>query len=160
MVAEAELFERFARRIRAFGLRHLRDRVAADDLVQQVLMVVIDSLRAGKIREPEQLASFVLGTARRIAMAGRSGDARRDRLLRTFAPEGGAAESNPPIDLDRLRGCLESLPPKERAVVVLSFYADRDGEAIAGELGTTAGNVRVIRHRALGRLRDCMELES
>jgi RNA polymerase sigma-70 factor (ECF subfamily) len=157
-VAEAELFERFAWRIRAFGLRHLADAAAADDLVQQVLMVVVDSLRGGKVREPEQLASFVLGTARRIALAIRSGDARHDRLIARWAPAPEPTEPAPCLDLDRLRGCLEALPPKEHAVVVLSFYADQDGEAIAGELGTSTGNVRVIRHRAIERLKSCMEL--
>jgi RNA polymerase sigma-70 factor (ECF subfamily) len=159
MVGEAELFGRFARRIRAFGLRHLGDGAAADDLVQQVLIVVIDGMRGGKIRELDQLASFVLGTARRVAMTNRSCDARHDRLLRTFAPPEGAVEIDPPLDLHRLRGCVEALPAKERAVVVLSFYADEDGDAIAGELGTTTGNVRVIRHRAIERLKGCMDLE-
>jgi RNA polymerase sigma-70 factor (ECF subfamily) len=41
-------------------------------------------------------------------------------------------------------------------VVVLSFYAERDAEGIGLELGLSAGNVRVVRHRALSRLRACM----
>ena len=40
--AEGELYRRFARRIRLFGLKHLRDDMAADDLAQQVMLIVIE----------------------------------------------------------------------------------------------------------------------
>src|SRR5436853_19394 len=36
---EAELYQRFARRVRLYGLRHLRDDEAARDLAQQVLLL-------------------------------------------------------------------------------------------------------------------------
>ena len=52
-----------APRIRLYGLRHLRSATAADDLVQQVLLNLLEALRAGRLREPDKLAQFVLGTA-------------------------------------------------------------------------------------------------
>jgi RNA polymerase sigma-70 factor (ECF subfamily) len=156
---EDELFRRFAPRVRAFGLRHLGDAAAADDLVQQVLVVVIESRRAGKLREPEQLASFVLGTARMIARGLRSGEWRRRQLLDRWHVPDAPVEPSAALDLERLRGCLEGLPPKERQVVVMSFYGGEDGDAIAGALGISDGNVRVIRHRAVARLQDCMGIE-
>jgi RNA polymerase sigma-70 factor (ECF subfamily) len=61
------------------------------------------------------------------------------------------------LDLGRLTGCVAALSERERTVVVLSFYAERDCDAIGLELGLTPGNVRVVRHRALSRLRSCME---
>jgi len=42
---EVELFRRMAPRIRLYGLRHLRDEHAAEDLVQQVLVITIEALR-------------------------------------------------------------------------------------------------------------------
>jgi len=62
--AEAELFRRMAPRIRLYGLRHMGDEHAAGDLTQQVLITTIEALRAGRLREPEKLASFVQGTCR------------------------------------------------------------------------------------------------
>ena len=156
---EADLFARFGHRIRAFGLRHLDGAAAADDLVQQVLVVVIESLRAGKVRDQEQLASFVLGTSRMLALSQRSRQARHERLLERTAvpsPHEIAVEPEPLLDAGRLRACLDELPPKERTVVVLTFYADRSGDEIAAELGTTTGNVRVVRHRAMAHLQRCM----
>jgi RNA polymerase sigma-70 factor, ECF subfamily len=156
--AEAELFLRFARRIRSYGLRHLRDAAAADDLVQQVLVAVLESLRGGKVRDGNQLASFVLGTCRMIARGSVKGDARHERLLEKYPAIDEAVRPAAVVDTDRLHTCLEKLPPKERAVVVLTFYAERSGDEIAVEVGATPGNVRVIRHRAMSRLQNCMEL--
>jgi RNA polymerase sigma-70 factor (ECF subfamily) len=39
----------------------------------------------------------------------------------------------------------------------MTFYADRQASELAGELGLTEANVRVIRHRALQRMRACVE---
>jgi RNA polymerase sigma-70 factor (ECF subfamily) len=50
--AEAELFRRMAPRIRLYGLRHLRDGHASDDLAQQVLLTTLEVLRTGRLREP------------------------------------------------------------------------------------------------------------
>ena len=158
--AEAELFRRLGPRVRLYGLRHLRDPAAADDLVQDVIVLMFASLRAGKVREEERLASFVLGTCRRIVADLRRGAARRERLLERFGAElvpAAGTHEEPSFDLDRLRRCLERLSERERSVVVLSFYAERRSAEIASEVGLSAANVRVVRHRALARLRGCME---
>ena len=65
-------------------------------------------------------------------------------------------EAPEPLDTERLRPCLAALPERERAVLVMTFYDDRPADAVAAELGLSAGNVRVIRHRGLERLRGCM----
>ena len=41
-------------------------------------------------------------------------------------------------------------------MVVLSFFADKQADEVGAELSISGGNVRVIRHRALARLRECM----
>jgi RNA polymerase sigma-70 factor (ECF subfamily) len=159
--AEAELYRRLAPRVRLYGLRHLRDRHAAADLVQQVLLMTLQRLRAGEVREPERIASFVLGASRMTALEMRRGAWRRETLLDTW---GGAAEAfDAPeplvLDRDRLAACLEALSERERSVVVLSFFEDKSADEVGAELATSAGNARVIRHRALARLRKCMGAE-
>ena len=158
--AEAELYRRLAPRVRLYGLRHLRDRQAAADLAQHVLLVALERLRAGEVREPERIASFVLGAARMTAMDMKRGERRREALLEKWVPAsaGMTYEAPEPVALDaeRLGGCLEALPERERSVVVMSFFADKAADEVGAELGLTGGNVRVIRHRALARLRECM----
>src|SRR5580692_7156710 len=82
--AEAELFRRMAPRIRMYGLRHLRDEHAAEDLAQQVMITALEALRAGRLREPEKLASFVLGTCRLTVLDLRRGANRKQRLMEQF----------------------------------------------------------------------------
>ena len=157
--AEAELYRRLASRVRLYGLRHLRDAQAAADLVQQVLLTTLERLRAGEVREPDKIASFVLGMCRMTVLEIRRGSRRREELLAVYGDMEEAYEVPEPLalDRDRLAGCLEALAERERSVVLLTFFADKAGDEVAAELGLSAGNVRVIRHRALGKLRACME---
>jgi RNA polymerase sigma-70 factor, ECF subfamily len=158
--AEAELFRRFAPRIRLYGLRHLRDEAAADDLVQDVIVLVLESLRNNRVREREQLASFVLGCCRMTALNLRRGERRRHAiLLASPIAESHQPDLDGPLDLDRLRECLDQLPAREKTVAVLTFYGDRGADEIARDLEMTGGHVRVVRHRAVSRLEACMGLE-
>lgn len=155
---EAALVREFAPRVRAYGRRHLRSETAADDLVQAVLVVVIESLRAGKVRDRERLPSFVLGTCRMMAMDWKRGELRRRTLLEVFGEDLVPAAAEPPRELDRgrLGACLDGLGLRERTVVLLTYYDELAAEDIATRLGMTAGNVRVVRHRALERLAGCL----
>jgi RNA polymerase sigma-70 factor (ECF subfamily) len=158
--AEAELFRRMAPRIRLYGLRHLRDGHASDDLTQQVLIVTLGALRAGRLRDPEKLASFVLGTCRMTVLDLRRGAYRRQRLLEQFGADllTSAQSSVPDLDYEQLTRCVQSLRERERTVIVMSFYDERVCADVAGFLGVSQANVRVIRHRAIRQLRECMGL--
>jgi RNA polymerase sigma-70 factor (ECF subfamily) len=157
--AEAEICRRLGPRIRLYGLKHLRNEAAAKDLAQDVLIMMLEKLREGAIREPERLASFVLGAARQMVVDGRRNVVRRVRILEAFPIDlvPSAEEAPEPLDTARLGDCLGALPERERTVLVMTFYDDRPADAVASELGLSAGNVRVIRHRGLERLRGCME---
>jgi RNA polymerase sigma-70 factor (ECF subfamily) len=160
--AESELVRRMAPRVRLYGLRHLRDAHAADDLTQQVLLTTIEALRAGRLREPEKLASFVLGTCRMTVLDLRRGAQRRARLLEQFGGDllAPAAPAPPVLDRDQLAHCLQALKERDRTVVVMTFYDERTGADVAAFLGVSEANVRVIRHRAIHQLRACMGLRT
>jgi RNA polymerase sigma-70 factor (ECF subfamily) len=161
--AEAELCRRLGPRIRLYGLKHLRNEAAAADLMQDVLMLLLAKLREGAVREPSQIVSFALGTARQTVIDWRRSGARRTRIVGQFpldlVPQVADEEGPEAIDALRLRGCLGALPERERTVLVMTFYDDRPADAVAAELKLSAGNVRVIRHRGLMRLRGCMMAE-
>jgi len=157
-VAEAELFRRMAPRVRLYGLRHLRDPHAADDLVQQVLITTLETLRAGHLRESIKLASFVLGTCRMTVLDFRRNTQRKQRLLELFGAEmlAPAPAATPDLDREQLRHCVQQLKERERSVVVMTFYDEQAGADVARFLGVSEANVRVIRHRAIHQLRACM----
>jgi RNA polymerase sigma-70 factor (ECF subfamily) len=156
--AEAEFFHRMGPRIRLYGLRHLRDPHAADDLAQQVLITTLEALREGRLREPEKLASFVLGTCRMTVLDLRRNAKRRERLLEQFGADlpAPAPSAEPRVDRERLTRCVPDLKERERTVIVMTFYDEQTAADLAQFLDVSEANLRVIRHRAIRQLRDCM----
>lgn len=156
--AEAELVRRLAPRVRLYGLRHLRGAAEADDLAQEVLVLMLERLRAGRVREPDRLASFVLGTCRLVVRNQRRGQRRRAGLLDRFAAVFPRRAEPDPLSLDgaRVRECLGRLAERDQTVLVLTFYADQPSAEIASTLGLRPDHVRTLRHRAFARLRDCV----
>jgi RNA polymerase sigma-70 factor (ECF subfamily) len=157
--AERALCERYARRIHLYGVRHLREQEEARELVQQVLVVAIESIRAGKLEQPDRLASFILGTCRFVTWDLHR-DAQRRHEVAQQAAAGAAAAVDPAwerIDLPRLERCMGALPARELTVVRMTYQEDRSAEEVATALALNAGHVRVIRHRALRQLQACLE---
>lgn len=156
--AEALLCRRLFPRIRAYGLRHLRDDAAASDLAQHVLVIVVEALRAGRVDDADRLAAFVMGACRNTVLDWRKVDRRRSALLERFGPSMAhvAETETSTVDVAKLAQCLDGLPPRHRTIVVLTYFADRDGDDIAREVGMSVGNVRVARHRALAHLHECI----
>jgi RNA polymerase sigma-70 factor (ECF subfamily) len=137
----------------------LRDGAAAEDLVQQVLLIVLQALRAGRVEDVGNLDKYVFGTCRNAAMDMRRGSARQRRIAdaaATVLPEGYEL----PLavaDRTRLDTCLQQLEARSRSVVLATFVDERDADDVGRSMGLSAGNVRVIRHRALASLHQCME---
>lgn len=155
--AEAELCRRFAPRIRLYGLRHLRTEDGAADLVQAALLGVLEAARKGRIEQPEHVERFVLGTCRHLAQRVRQSAA---RLTLTDLAQLDVAVTLPNVerlDSGALVRCMSKLDARARTVLRLSFQAESAVGEIARVLDTSAGNVRVVRHRALASLRQCLD---
>jgi RNA polymerase sigma-70 factor (ECF subfamily) len=128
--------------------------------MQQVMLHTLSKLRAGELREPERVLSFVLGTCRLTVMDQRRGERRRAELLERFADDLPVAEGRARRAAAR-RGPRRRLP---RAAARARAGGPRDdllrrapSEAVGSELGLSAGNVRVIRHRGIDKLRRCVD---
>jgi RNA polymerase sigma-70 factor (ECF subfamily) len=155
---ESELYRRFAHRVRLYGLKHLRDDARADDLAQQVLLMTIERLRAGEVRNPDEIGSFILSTSRILAGSSERKARRRERLTAQFHVQDlYAAPAVESVDIEAAQRCLHSLAERDRRVLILTFYAEKSSSEIAETLGVTGTVVRVARHRALERLRECVQ---
>jgi RNA polymerase sigma-70 factor (ECF subfamily) len=155
--AEAELCRRFAPRVRLYGLRHLRDEDRARDLVQAVLEALIHAARAGRVENLEHVDRFVLGTCRNVTLRVRATEA---RVIPTDPSDLDVESVAPPVDrveTGALMRCMATLVARARTVVFLSFHEDKAADEIGVALGTTPGNVRVLRHRAIAQLRSCLD---
>lgn len=147
----------FAPRIRLYGLRHLRAEDQAEDLVQEVLVIVIEALRAGRVEDASILDRYVLGVCRNTVASWRRGERRRVRIGQLFEGADWTAPAPAPPESERLTGCLRRLQPREQSVLFRSYCDEDSAEAIGQALGLSASNVRVLRHRALRRVKDCLE---
>lgn len=156
--AEATLYRRYAPRVRLYGLRRLRNAQAASDFMQQVMLMTIEQLRCGKLRDSDKLGSFIFGLCRLVMLELRRSGARRKAILERYQSDLATVDPVEPVALDgdRVARCLEGLPERERAVLIMTFYEERPAHDVATILGLSPGNVRVIRHRGLIRLRQCM----
>ena len=161
--AEAELCRRFWQRARLYGLRHLRGVTEAEDLAQQVMEVTLTALRGGRVDDLELVDRYVLGVCRNVAHAlRRSGDKARKAAER-LALEPAPALEQPPEppwgkeSVEHLTLCLGGLSQREQRVVHLSFAEWQSSAEVAEKLEVAPGNIRVIRHRALRKLRECMD---
>ena len=61
------------------------------------------------------------------------------------------------VDTGALTRCLAGLDERSRTVVLLSFNDGKSAQVIAEAVASTAGNVRVLRHRAVMQLRSCLD---
>jgi RNA polymerase sigma-70 factor (ECF subfamily) len=147
--------------IRTYVARLAPDPVSADDLVQEVFLAALRSL--SKVDPALGIRGFLLGIARNmVRMAWRkrmhgkevAGDAIFEMLASELLPAEDPDRSDRRIRA--LRDCLRQLAPKA-AEIMLRHYRDEERcDEIAGNVGTTASNVRMILTRTRRVLRDCM----
>lgn len=133
----------------------------ADELVQDVLWGVIRALREGRVEQPEQLPSFVFGTARNLLKDGIRTRA-RERL--GPLPEGEipspAQEQREFERTHAARQAIARLESHERIVLMLSLVEGLNPEQIAARLGINAAAVRQRKARALRRIGEILGTRS
>jgi RNA polymerase sigma factor (sigma-70 family) len=151
--AEAELCRRYGRRVRLYGVRHLRDHDKAEDLAQQALLILLEGVRAGRLEAADRIGAFLFGICRNLALAMRRGERRAERSY----PPHDTGERFDTVDRMRLANCFDGLAAREQRLLTMSFHDGQPIDEIAGALGLSAVNARVIRHRAILSLRACME---
>ena len=153
--AEAELAERFDRRVRIMMAVRTRDRDAAQDLAQETLIAVLGALRKGQLREAERLSAFVHGTARNVL---NNYFRRRQQQPAAVELSPDVASFVPPDELEgderarALREGLRQLEPADRAVLMMTLVDDLKPGEIARRLGLSSEVVRTRKSRALKRL--------
>ncbi len=139
--------------------RILRDPDLADDAFQATFLVLVR--RAGSIRQPASLASWLYGVARRVALKARAEAARRRRRERE-AVDMPAPQPRDETSWNELRAVLDEelarLPEKYRAPLVLCYLEGKTHDQAARELGcprtsltSRLGRARALLHKRLAR---------
>jgi RNA polymerase sigma-70 factor (sigma-E family) len=123
----------------------------AEDLAQQTLLQAYRSWT--KVRKADQPTAYVRRMLTNLYLSERRPKARRLELLTDAPPEPRPVPSAGPEDRMVLWPHVASLPPRQRAVIVLRYYEQLSEREIADALGCSTGNVKSTAHRALQSLR-------
>lgn len=166
---EAATLERLRDRLRLFAARRLRDWSEAEDVAQEALRRAFESLRSGKIENPDALPAFLFQTVVHICQHRSQSIGREAKALGQIAsgPLPAAGRSSDPLESmiseERRRSVLramDQLSATDRVLLNLSYTESLNAEEIGLRLGLSAGNVRVRRYRALRRLCELLDVTS
>jgi RNA polymerase sigma-70 factor (sigma-E family) len=127
----------------------------ADDLVQTAITRLYTHW--GRARNAASIDAYVRTILIRAFLAERrSAWTRRVALFSAYPELPGAPDPDPDTRLD-VRAALASLPPRQRATLVLRFYCDLPVEQAAAELGCTPGTVKSQTAKGLSALRRALD---
>lgn len=144
-------------------LRYLRVVAGSrgEDLAGETWLQVVRGLRGFSADEPAAFRGWVLSIARHRWLDEQRARARRPEELHADLPDQRATDDVAATAIDMISteaavALIRSLPPDQAEVVFLRFVADMDVATTADMTGRSPGNVRVLAHRGLRRLRDSL----
>lgn len=170
--ALACLFRRYAPSVRGVAYKVLRDASEADDLLQEVFLLIYrlckqyDGSR-GSVRFWILLMTHRRAISRRRYLTSRhfytcvnwEQEADRSSYALAASPQGANVLEEIVEKTDTLRSWLEELSEKQRDTLLLFFFEGYSFEEIATKLGQTIGNARNHYYRGLERIRRKMFAE-
>lgn len=150
-----DLYLRHAPEVVRLAFLLTRDGATAEDIVQEAFVRVAG--RFHHMRSPGAFDAYLRRTVVNLCMTHhRRQRTARDYVLRAAA---GAGRTEPGAGLpdietrDEVRAALAQLPIRQRAAVVLRFYADLSEQQVADALGCSVTAARSLVFRAMGTLR-------
>jgi len=157
--AENELVGLYSSRVFAMAMVRVRDREAARELVNDVMMATVIALRRGTVHDTARLGAFIHGTALNLIHGYLRARCRtpRGEPIEEQATSPDLAEScERDSDMLEIRTCVARLDRQDRQVLFLSLAKGLKPAEIAARLGLSAEVVRQQKCRALKRLREML----
>ncbi len=152
--AEDELISTYRRGVFVIAVARTRDREAALDLTQEILIAILKALRDGQLRESAKLAAFIQGTARNLI----------NNYLRTKAhhveieldDEAHSADLVEELEsLERRRLVqreLESFSVTDQQILLLSLVDGHSLAEVAQRLNLSHDAIRARKSRAVRKI--------
>jgi RNA polymerase sigma-70 factor (ECF subfamily) len=135
-------------RLTAYGRMLVGPGEDAEDLVHDAIVKTFS--RGRHIHDVDHAEAYVRRVMPTIAIdRARSRAGQRRTSRRAFERELASADVDASLDV---RSALQSLPPRERACVVLRFFDDLTVPQIAAQLGLAEGTVKRYLADASGKL--------
>jgi len=158
--AIAELYNRYFPRLYRYMLVRTGNVGDAEDLTEEVFIRVLDALERFEWRQVPFSAwlfriahNAVVSHQRRDGARGRFSPLSPNLPVSTQGPE-EAVEAR--LALDEVMEATRNLPEAQRKVIALRFGAGLSVAETARALGKSGGNVKVIQHKAIVKLREML----
>jgi len=158
--AIATLYNRYFPRVYRYMLVRTGNVGDAEDLAEEVFIRVLDALERFEWRQVPFSAwlfriahNAVVSHQRRDGARGRFSPLSPSLPVNTQGPE-EAVEAR--LALDEVMEATRNLPEAQRKVIALRFGAGLSVAETARALGKSGGNVKVIQHKAIVKLRELL----
>lgn len=156
-----ELYAVLADGVRA-GLARSVGIQAVDDRLHEIVVIVLEAIQDGRLRQPERLMGFVRTVARRRAVAHiRNAALQRRRFVAVKGIEPCAPlDENPETcavrrqQLDRVRRALRNISARDREILERFYFRDQSSQQICVEMKLSGTQFRLYKSRALARCSD------
>lgn len=129
----------------------------AEDLAQQTLLKAHGSW--ARVRDAQSPTAYLRTMLTNTFLSQRRPKGRPLEVLTDVPPESPELPKSDGLE-ERMTlwPHVKSLPPRQRAVIVLRYYEDLSEQEIADELKCSRGNVKATAHHALKSLRAALDL--
>ncbi len=152
--AEDELVNTYRRGAFVIAVARTRDREAARDLTQEILIAILKALREGQLRDSAKLAAFIHGTARNLINNYLRAQAHHAEVeLDDEAYSSDPVEELESLERQRLvRRELESFSITDQQILLLSLVDGHSLAEVAQRLNLSHYAVRARKSRAIRKI--------
>jgi RNA polymerase sigma-70 factor (ECF subfamily) len=157
--AEETLVDKYQRPVYAIAVARIRDRETARDLAQEILLMVLEALRAGKLRDVDRLSAFVHATARNrinTHITNLHREQNRSPILDAppvVTPEERFEQSQRGA---LVRRAIARLNPADQKILLLTLVDGLKPREIAARLDISQERLRKRKSRALERVKQAV----
>jgi RNA polymerase sigma-70 factor (ECF subfamily) len=135
---------------------------AMEDRLHEIVVIVLEAIQDGDLRDPERLMGFVRTVTRRRVIAHIRGAAfQRQRFVTVTGAEPCASfDQNPELcaarrqQIDRARTVLGKLGHRDREILDRFYFLEQSPKQICGEMKLSSTQFRLFKSRAIARCFD------
>ncbi len=160
--AEGELFRRYKRGVSTILQKWGVSDDIIDDLFQETIIIVLQKIKQGDVRDPDRLSGFVCGVARNRGIKHFEKESRMCPMtaahLNTPLPPCQHEELSRKEDAQMVRRVMSELKvDRDRQILFRLYLLEEDKEKICNDLALSSLHFNRVLHRAHQRFKEMYE---
>lgn len=155
--AYGDLYDRYARLVRAICYNATHDLFATQDLTQEVFLRAYRKL--AELRQPNRFGGWLVSISRFVCREWRRSRGRDRHRFNHPAPECAASRNSDDHELDRLHFAMQKLTEKQRLALHVFYSLEQPPEQACKVLGVSRTRLYALLQQARRRLRSMLQQE-